>query len=168
MKNLTIRKASAKDIEAMVEIRKEAFTAEEVKGFATPKPSFFYSTSGLRKNWKEDNRLKDDWEIYVAEDEQIIVGYIVFKTENGAGYIDNINVPRQQQRKGVGRELVACVEGIAKSRGIQLMRTDTTENAQGKPWKSYSFWTKMGYKDTGERLPTKWDFKEISFAKNLE
>lgn len=48
------------------------------------------------------------------------------------------------------------------------MRTDTTENANWEPWKSYDFWLKMGYEDTGERLPTDYDFKEIQFIKRLK
>ena len=70
MKNLTIRKATPKDIEAMVRIRRTAFTDEEVQGFTPLEHSFFYSVSRLKKEWKEDNRLKNDWEIYVAEDNQ--------------------------------------------------------------------------------------------------
>ena len=93
---------------------------------------------------------------------------MVFKIENGAGYIDNINVSKRQQREGTGKALVHYAEDIARSRGVRTMRTDTTENAEGKPWKSYGFWTKMGYKDTGERLPTKLNFKEINFTKKLE
>ncbi len=77
-------------------------------------------------------------------------------------------MPKQQQGKGVGKALILSVEEIARSKGAHLMRTDTTENALGKSWKSYGFWTKMGYKDTGERLPTKWEFKEIALIKNLE
>ena len=41
------------------------------------------------------------------------------------------------------------------------MKTDTTENVDGVPWKSYTFWKRMGYEDTKERLLTNYDFKEI-------
>jgi len=41
------------------------------------------------------------------------------------------------------------------------------QNAEGIPWKSYGFWTKIGYEDTGERLTTKWNFKIVPFVKNL-
>ena len=62
MKNLTIGKASPKTSRHWERIRKTAFT-DEVRGFTPPEHSFFYYVSGLRKEWKEDNRLKDDWEI---------------------------------------------------------------------------------------------------------
>jgi hypothetical protein len=57
---------------------------------------------------------------------------------------------------------------LAKSKGCSHMKTDTTENANGIAWRSYGFWTSMGYKDTGIRLPTKYSFKEIPFVKNLK
>jgi len=63
---------------------------------------------------------------------------------------------------------VTHVENIALANGYSLMKTDTTENAEGVPWKSYGFWTKMGYKDTRERMPTKWGFKTIPLVKNLK
>ncbi len=165
--NLTFRKATINDVPSIVKIRRAAFTQEEVKGFTTPQPSIYYTCEGLRAAWDKDNKLKDGWEVFVAERDQRIVGFIVFKIEHNCGYIDNLNVARDSQGKGVGRALVRYIEDIAKSAGICVVKTDTTENAAGVPWKSYVFWTKMGYKDTGERLTTEYDFKEIPFVKNL-
>ena len=59
--------------------------------------------------------------------------------ERNYGCIDNIVVAKEEQGKGIGRALIAHVEGIAKFKGCYLMKTDTTENADGVPWKSYSF-----------------------------
>ena len=47
------------------------------------------------------------------------------------------------------------------------MKTDATENADGVPWKAYRFWIRMGYEDTGKRLPTAHEFKEIPLIKRL-
>jgi len=167
MKNISICEASIEDVESIVRVRRTAFTDEEVRGFTPQEHSIFYLCSRLKKAWENENRLKDGWEIYVANYSGSIVGFIVFKVENGVGYIDNTNVAKKQQGKGVGKALVSHVEEVARSRGIYVMQTDTTENAKGIPWHSYGFWTKMGYKDTGDRLPTKWDFKEIRFVKKL-
>jgi ribosomal protein S18 acetylase RimI-like enzyme len=104
----------------------------------------------------------------VAEDEGKMVGFIVFKMERDYGHIDNIVVAKEEQGKRIGRALVAYVEGVAKSKGCYLMKTATTENADGVPWKSYGFWIRMGYEDTGERLPTNYDFKEIPLIKRLK
>ncbi len=48
------------------------------------------------------------------------------------------------------------------------MKTATTENADGAPWRSYDFWIRMGYEDTGNRIPTLYSFKEIPFVKRLK
>lgn len=165
---LVIRKATAEDVPSIVGVRRAAFTQEEVQGFSTPEPSVYYSCEEMRKAWNKGSMLKDRWELAVAEKRGRIVGFIVFKLERDCGYIDNINIAKGEQRKGVGRTLVSYVERVAKSAGINVMKTDTTENAAGMLWKSYAFWTKMGYKETGERLATKYDFKEIPFVKNLK
>jgi len=168
MRNLVIRDASINDIPAIVKVRRAAFTTKEVQGFTTPERSVFYSQKELRKTWLKKNQLYGGWEVVVADENGEIMGFIVFKTENGAGYIDNINIAKEKQRTGVGKALVSHVEGLVRSRGFHTIRTDTTENAKGEPWKSYAFWTKMGYKDTGERLKTIWSFKEIPFDKYIE
>ncbi len=164
---LFIRRANAKDIPSIVKVRKTAFSAEEVQGFTTPTPSIFYSCAQLQKAWEKGDTMKGGWKVLVAENNKEVIGFIVFKLENEFGYIDNINIAKTCQGKGVGKALVSHVERIAKTHGISVMKTDTTENAQGMPWKSYAFWTKIGYKDTGDRLPTKWTFKEIPFIKNI-
>lgn len=165
---LIIRKATQKDIPAIVKVRHTAFTEKEVEGFTTPTPSIYCSPQKLMKEWVHDNVLKQGWEIFVAENNQKIVGFIVFKLNNDFGYIDNINVAKTMQGKGIGKALVEYVEKLAKSAGIDVMKTDTTENLSGISWKSYAFWQKLGYKDTGARLTTRYSFKEIPFVKNLK
>jgi ribosomal protein S18 acetylase RimI-like enzyme len=164
-----IRAASVKDVPSIVKVRLAAVSEEEIHGFSAPDFTSTYTlTEELRKNWSRENKLKEGFEVFVAETEGRIVGFIVFKMERYYGYIDNIVVAKEKQGKETGRALVAYVEGIAKSKGCDLMKTDTSENADGVPWKSYSFWTRMGYEDTGERLPTNYDFKEIPLIKRLK
>jgi len=112
--------------------------------------------------------LKDGWRVAVAKYDCRIAGFIVFGVKGECGFIENLNVAKEEQGKGVGKALVKYVENIAKASECRVMKTDTTENAEGIPWKSYGFWTKMGYRDTGERLDTKYDFKEIPFVKNVK
>lgn len=172
MTSVMIHPATVRDVSSIVRIRLATLTEKEIRGFSAPALTTTYSlTEELRKMWDRGNRLKNDFEVFVAEDEGKIVGFIVFKMEHDYGYIDNIVVSKEKQGKGIGRALVAYVEGIAKSNGCYLMKTDTTENADDVPWKSYNsynFWTKIGYKDTGERLPTNYDFKEIPLIKRLK
>jgi len=165
---VVIRAATTDDIPSIVKVSLASATREELHGFSAPEWVAFSSSEELSKVWVEGNRLKDGFDVIVAEKNGEIVGFIVFKMEPDHGYIDNIDIVKDEQRKGIGRALVEHVENMAKAKGYSLMKTDTTENAEGVPWKSYGFWIKMGYKNKGERLPTKWNFKTILFVKELK
>jgi ribosomal protein S18 acetylase RimI-like enzyme len=149
---LVIRTATRNDIPSIVNVRLASTVKGETQGFEAPEWVTYFSSEELRKAWAEENRLKDGSEVIVAEKHRKIVGFIQFKMEYDPCYIDNIDITRNEQRKGIGRALVTHVENIAKANGYCLIKTDTVENAEGIPWKSYGFWTKIGYKDTGERL----------------
>jgi len=151
-----------------VEVRLRAFTEEEVSGFIVPGESLYASIEKLRKTWDRENLLKEGFEVFVAEYEANVVGFIVYNMKSPDDNIDNLAVAREEQGKGVGRALVEYVETLAKCRGINVMRTDTTENGEGVPWKSYGFWRKMGYEDTGVRVATEYGFKIIPLVKKLK
>jgi ribosomal protein S18 acetylase RimI-like enzyme len=168
MDEVIIRKASVHDVRAIVQASLTSASKEETDGFAAAEWVTYSSPEELRKSWDKGNRLKDSSEVIVAEKERRIVGFIVFKMESDHVYIDNIDITKRAQRKGIGKALVTHVENIALSNGYSSIKTDTTENSDGRPWKSYWFWTKMGYQDMGERLPTKWSFKMIPLVKNLK
>jgi GNAT superfamily N-acetyltransferase len=168
MEEVIIRKASVHDVHAIVQASLTSASKEETDGFAAAEWVTYSSPEELRKVWDRENRLKDGSEVFVAEKDRRIVGFIVFKMERDYVYIDNIDVRKEEQRKGIGKALVKHVESIALANGYSSIKTDTTENAEGRPWKSYGFWTEMGYQDTGERLPTKWSFKTIPLVRNLK
>lgn len=168
MPSLVIRAATIEDISSIVRIRLETLTDEEISEFsAGPESATYSSIDKLQKLWLEKNKLKDGFEVFIAEEKGKFLGFIVYKIEASYGYIDCILVNKTKQNKGIGRSLVTSVEKIAKSQGCHYMKTDTTENIHGVPWRSYNFWLKMGYVDTGERTPTNYDFKEIPFIKKL-
>jgi len=168
MTTLVIRAATVKDVSSIVRVRLATLTKDEIRGFSAPEFATTSSTEKLHKLWDKGNRLKDGFDVFLAEDDGRVIGYMMFKVESDFGYIDDIVVIKNEQGKGIGRALVAYAEGIAKSKGCHMMKTDTTENANGVPWRSYDFWVRMGYEDTGERLPTDYDFKEIPFIKRLK
>ena len=97
--------------------------------------------------------------MFVAECKGNVIGFVAYKMEDCDDNIDNIVVAKEEQGKGYGRALVEYVEELARSKGYRLIKTDTTENAEGVPWKAYGLWKKMGYEDTGERIPSKHGFR---------
>ena len=167
MAHLLIREASSVDIPSIVKVDLASVSKEETKGFAAAETGTFQSVEKLTEAWDSENRLKDGFEVLVADKKGEILGFAVYKFMQDHVYIDVIDVAKPEQRKGVGKALIEYLENVAAAHGCREAKTDTTENAQGIPWKSYGFWIKMGYKDTGERLATNWSFKTIPFVKSL-
>ena len=168
MTALKIRPATISDVSSIVEVRLGALTDDEISGFSVPGDNLYSSVEKLCDMWDKENRLKGGFEVFVAELEGRVIGFIVFNMKSSDDNIDNVVVVRGEQGKGVGRALVGYVEELARSRGFSVLRTDTTENAQGVPWRAYVFWRKMGYVDTGERIPSGYGFKNIPLFKNLK
>jgi ribosomal protein S18 acetylase RimI-like enzyme len=168
MSALLIRPASKTDIKSIVKIRLGALKEEELVGFTVPDGNLCWSIEKLKHLWDKDNRLKDNSEVFVAEGQEKVIGFIVLNMGVSEDIIDNIIVAKEEQGKGVGRALVAYVEKLVKSRGFDVITTDTTENSKGVPWKAYGFWKKMGYEDTGERISSSYDFRNIPLIKRLK
>jgi hypothetical protein len=53
----------------------------------------------LRKLWFRDNKLKDDFEVFVVEEKEKMLGFIVYKVDQDYGYIDNILVAKKEQKR---------------------------------------------------------------------
>ena len=98
--------------------------------------------------------MKDDFRVFVVENKERIVGFIVFRIENNYGILDNIVVAKESQKKGIDRALVEYFEGLAKSNNCKLMKTDTSENTDGAPWTAFGLWIRMGFENTDELLLT--------------
>ncbi len=168
MNSLTIRPASITDVSSIVGVRLGALSKEELSGFSVPGDSLYSSTDMLRKAWRKGNILEGGFEVFVAESEEKVIGFISYNMISGDDNIDNVIVAREQRGKGVGRALVEYVEKLAMSRGYDVMRTGTAENAVGVPWKAYCFWRRMGYEDIGERVPSGYSFRVIPLVKKLK
>ena len=168
MSSIVIRPASITDVTQIVKVRVEALTDEELSGFVVPGDNLYTSVKKLQKMWNKENRLKDGLELFVAESQGNIVGFIAYNMESCDDNIDNLIVAKKEQRKGIGRSLVEYIEELAKSRGFDYITTNTTENANGVPWKAYDFWKRLGYEDNGGRLATHYDFRVVPLVKRLK
>lgn len=164
---MLIREARREDISSIVAACRASVAEEELIGFTAPEWGTFRDVERLKGIWKTGNRLEDYYEVIVSERDRQILGFLVFKKEQEHLYIDQVNIRKSEQGKGIGRSFQEHVEKLAIKSGLKRIQTDTTENAQGVPWRSYDFWLKMGFQDTGERVETKWDFKMIPFVKQF-
>jgi ribosomal protein S18 acetylase RimI-like enzyme len=168
MTSLVIRPASVRDVPSIVEVRLGALTENEISGFSVPGDRPYSSIESLLKIWDSQNLLSDGSEVFVAECEGKVIGFVVYNMKSVDDNIDNLVVAKEEQGKGIGKALVEYVERLAESRGYNVMKTDTTENANGVPWKAYGFWRRMGYEDAGERVATEYGFRVIPLVKELK
>ena len=168
MTSLLVRPASIKDVQSIVKVRLGALTDEELFGFSVPGDNPYSSIKKLQKMWIKENKLVGGFEVFVAERDGKVIGFVVINMDDPHDNIDNIVVAKEEQRNDVGKTLVEYVERIAKSRGFDTITTDTTENARGVAWKAYGFWKRIGYEETGERISTDYSFKVIPLVKRLK
>ncbi|MHB1709501.1 MAG: GNAT family N-acetyltransferase [Thermoplasmataceae archaeon] len=165
---MSVRAATKDDIEQIVNCNLSAKTQKELEGFAPPIGTSRYHDSRLLKEvWHYPNIVEGE-EIYVCLRAGKIVGYAVVFFGQDYLELDNIDICGDFQGKGFGKELVKWIENFARSRGKSRITLGTTRSSNGTPWKSYSFWVKMGYRVTGEirtSAGTRHGFTEIRFEK---
>ena len=81
MNSLAIRAASVRDVPFIVGTRLGALTEEEIRGFSSPEFATTSSTEKMRNVRGSGNRLKDGFEVFLAEDEGRLVGYMMLKVD---------------------------------------------------------------------------------------
>jgi GNAT superfamily N-acetyltransferase len=100
--------------------------------------------------------------------DRVLVGFIYFIREENCFAIEELDVVKRHQREGIGKVLVENVEKLARDSGVDSLTTGTAINSEGMPWKAYSFWTHIGYVDTGERKDSGYWFKYCRLVKKLK
>jgi len=160
---IAIREATGKDYLKLIEIMSRSADKEELKGFVPP-------TTETRKFLMQLRRqlVLAGHKIFVAEMSQKPVGFVYFTQKKDNFAIEELDVARKHQGRGIGRALVEAVEELAENNGATSLTTGTAINSEGKPWKAYGFWIRMGYKDTGERTDSGYGFKYCRFVKKLK
>jgi ribosomal protein S18 acetylase RimI-like enzyme len=148
--DLRIRPAAREDIAGLVICATTSTREEEDVGFGRPwSERTFTDARRLSAAWKEPNRAEDE-EIYVAELEGRVVGYVTMQDRGKELELVHINVANGYQGQGIGRGLVRTVEERARQDGKTAVTLGTSRNAAGVPWKSFPWWQSLGYRVTGE------------------
>lgn len=148
--NLRIRPAAREDIAAIVNCATTSTREEEDVGFGRPWAELTFTDTGrLSAAWKDPNRVEDE-EIYVAEMDGRVVGYVTMQNRAKELELVRINVAGGYQKQGIGRRLVRTVEERARHDGKTAVTLGTSRNAAGVPWKSFPWWQSLGYRVTGE------------------
>jgi ribosomal protein S18 acetylase RimI-like enzyme len=142
----------------------------ELVGYALPLDRrVFTDEDKLRSNW-HGNNVEGEC-VYVFELNGRVLAYTQVRVGPDVVELDNIDVACEHQGKGIGKALVGFVEGLARNLGKHYITLGTSRNTRtGKPWKSYSFWLRLGYVVNGEIQPeegTENGFTEIRFRKKI-
>jgi N-acetylglutamate synthase-like GNAT family acetyltransferase len=99
--------------------------------------------------------------VSVADEEGEIVGLIVLVPEADQLLVENVAVTPERQGEGVGSELLAFAEVVAREAGRPVVRLYThalmTENL--------AFYPSLGYEETHRRTDN--GFERVFFAKQL-
>lgn len=149
-RTVTIRAASEQDIPALVECDGATTTDEEVAGWGRPKSErLFGSSQRLLAVWRSPNRVGTK-EVYVADDGGHVVAMVIIEDRGTELELDDIEVRREHQHRGIGTQLVRFVESRASQAGMDAVTLGTSRNADGVPWSSFPWWQKQGYVVTGE------------------
>ena len=146
-KEITIRKATPKDVPAIVELWKELMDYHKKLD-----PLFTRSTSGHKRFAELLSHYIDnnDSSVFVAMDGKNPVGYCLIKISNCPpvlkkqqyGELSNIAVTKKYRRRGIGKKLIKKVRQWCAKRGISRIEARySTENQAAA-----GFWAKVGFR----------------------
>lgn len=122
---------------------------EEV-GFGTRRSEQTFTDPGrLSAAWQVPGRVGTQ-EIFVAEMEGLVVGYVTLEDRDTELELNTIAVLGSHQGRGIGSRLVQFVEERARDQGKQAVTLGTSRNAAGTPWRSFSWWLTHGFRVVGE------------------
>ena len=134
---MKIRKATLRDLNEISEVfRIETSKKPYVQGW------------NKKTSFNKINELFKKEDIYLAEIEKKIVGFIISRIKKGKdAFVDEFWVLADYQGKGIGRALLKFLEKESKRRGIKNVTLIANKKA-----KAVDFYKKMGYKIKHELL----------------
>jgi GNAT superfamily N-acetyltransferase len=160
---LVIRDATKRDFAKLVEIMNKSTAEDELQGFVPP-------ASETRKFLVQLRRQLGltEHRVFVAEVNHEPVGFVYFVRGKGFFAVEELDVVKRLQGQGIGKALVKRVEELAERESVAYLTAGTAINREGKPWRAYGFWLRMGYLDTGERTDSGCGFKYCKLVKKLK
>jgi len=151
---MKIRRATKKDLSKIIEIIKVTFHRRypgmdnfySAQQFADPYYAStavpFYSKEVFIKSMISDlkNKFQKPFEIFVAEIEKEIAGFIILEKHLGNFWVNNMMIKKEYQGKGIGKKLFAFA--TKNKRPLYL-----GVNAKNPALK---FWKRMGFKEISQ------------------
>jgi ribosomal protein S18 acetylase RimI-like enzyme len=147
---LILRRANAEDVPALHDLAQRAYGMYVERIGRRPAP--------MTDDYGEKVR---DAVVFVADDDQRVVGLIVLIEEPDHVLIENVAVEPDRQHSGIGRALLSLAETHARERGLTELRLYTNvvmvENIR--------LYTRLGYRETSREITSR--FERVNFSKQL-
>lgn len=143
---IKIRKATKKDILKLKKIDKFGFQLNRYSGLDKLDPKF-KEKKGEKSYYEKFIYGKKKW-CYVAEQDNNILGFILFNIEKRAkyfkikkiGYIDLLFVNKKLRGKGISKSLMNKTYEIFGKEGIKYLKLSVhVDNVAHKVWKKHGF-----------------------------
>ncbi|KAF0245261.1 MAG: hypothetical protein FD180_1808 [Planctomycetota bacterium] len=154
---LEILRAEAGDLEPLLSLTHRAYAANKALGFN------FYGTRETMDDMREVFRAKALWKL--VENGRLIgtIRLQEYPDQPGVLYVNRMCVEPEEQKRGLGKRLMAFAEVEAVRRGLHAVRLDTA-----KPFQRLVGWyLKLGYVVISE---TQWDvtnYRSVIMEKRL-
>lgn len=103
-------------------------------------PDWLLTDAAPADNWRPHLNAGSLW---VAEVEGVVVGYLAGRVERPRLHIDEVDVLRAFQRRGVGRALLTTAAAWARARGLAALSLTTFRHV---PWNA-PFYAAFGFRE---------------------
>lgn len=134
--SIEIRLAREADLPRLPIIERSAAQAFQGR----PVPEWLLSDSSPEEAWRPHLAAGTLW---VVEADGEVVGYLAARVEEDRLHIDEVDVLREQQGRGLGRRLLATAETWARAHGLKALSLTTFRNV---PWNA-PFYASFGFRD---------------------
>lgn len=107
-------------------------------------------TFGERTGWDDEGTLAvlESEEVFVAEVDRGIAGYVAMRTSGDVVRVDRILVAPAHEAEGVGNQLVEWAEGLAIARGASRLQVAAeTDNVRAR-----DFYRRRGFTPVDDEL----------------
>ena len=135
---VVIRRAGVTDLPAVTQLFYNTITAINAADYRAEQIAVWRAGHANTARWLD--RLATQYFI-VAEEAGTLFG---FGSVTPDGYIDVLYVHKDQQRKGIARQIVTDLIGYARSVGVAFLRTDVSLTAR-------NFFANQGFKVVREQ-----------------
>ena len=103
-------------------------------------PSFLFTQVAAPEHWEPHLQARTLW---VAEMDGQLVGFLAATAQDERLHVDEVDVVRTHQGRGIGRRLIAAAVSEARRRGLGSLSLTTFRNV---PWNA-PFYASLGFEE---------------------